>query len=134
MPQEDKLKREIDRVGLALAQLLSKFLGNGDSFEQALPQIALQVSEQLDLDLHVLLNLPDEDALDLLLNGKKFSSNHIKALADLLYQISINELDPMLFVNLRHKARLLYEYVNSHGAGTLHFDVYYRLKELNGAW
>src|ERR1700744_5099393 len=122
MPQEDKIKREIDRIGLVLAKLLSIML-HKEHPNSGINDIAIQLRSELDIDLDGLLAMSDKQALDMLVIDKKFSTDHLRNFANLLYDLAHKSTDDEQQQMLLKKSLAVYEYIHTNSNGTLFLDV-----------
>mgnify|MGYP000860846395 CR=1 FL=1 len=84
MPQEDYIKKQLDKIGLALGNLLSELLRlkSKSSLDNRL-EIANQVfKKELDYDIQVLLSMPNDKFLDLLIENDSLNINNLEKIAD----------------------------------------------------
>ena len=131
MAQEDKFKREIDRIGMLLAKLLGLLLHRPDDTRDYVSDVMQQAHNELAIDVQGLLEMSDPDALNYLITDHKFSNDHLRQFANLLYEMAL--LDGGAHnSNLRKKALAIYEYLQANANGTVYLDVLYRVKELRG--
>ncbi len=132
MAQEDKFKREIDRIGLMLSKLLSMLLHKEFSNPEEQAMFAQQFRSELDIDLDAFLGLNDEDALTYLVHEKKLTVEHLRSMGNLLYEMAhkVGYADKKDV--LRGKALRVYDYVRANSGGTLYLDVVYKINELRG--
>jgi len=130
MPQEDKIKREIDRIGLVLAKLLSMLLDKEYPYSEARVEITKQFQSELDIDLDTFLAMNKEDSLQYLVNDKKCSIENLWDFANLLYDLAHKTNDDQQRETLLRKAFHVYEYIHANNRGTVFLDVAYRIKEL----
>jgi hypothetical protein len=96
MPQEDYIKREIDRLGKVLAKALADLLGTkarGNSHE-GLHAINNVLISELEIDLDGLLLLPESELLSYLVKTKKLNNAQMEILGDLLFESAVGE-DPV---------------------------------------
>ena len=129
MPQEDKFKREIDRIGLVLAKLLSMLLNKTDHPQEAVKSVMQQTYHELGIDLEIFLALKEGDDVDYLVHEKKFSTEHLRNFGNLLYELANRTTDVEKKQLLLKKVKNIYRYVSAN-ASTLYLDVEYRLKEM----
>jgi len=130
MGQEDKLRREIDRVGQLLALLLDKLLHKNlpaDTFNY----IDQELQSKLDLDLDKFLLMNDREDISYLIENRHLSLDNLRVFGDLLYQLAYKDADRKH--QLLKKALILYEYVQDSGNGTLYYDLRYKIQELRKA-
>ncbi len=128
MPQEDKIKREIDRIGLVLAKLLSTLLHKDFQNTEEEVYFSQQLKSELGIDVEAFLALEDSDALRLLVSDRKFTTENLRQFGNLLYELghrSAQRKEALL-----NKALSVYSYISANAGGTLFLDVEYRLKEL----
>ena len=130
MPQEDKFKREIDRIGLVLAKLLDLLLGKGQFSNDEVAHFIQQCKAVLDIDLDEFLKLDKKAGLDLLINDHKFSNENLRNFGHMLYDLAHKTTDENQTELLLNKALHVYEYLVNNSKGTLYLDVLYRIKEL----
>ena len=130
MPQEDKFKREIDRIGLVLAKLLDLLLGKGQFSNDEVAHFIQQCKAALDIDLDEFLRLDKKAGLDLLINDHKFSNENLRNFGHMLYDLAHKTTDENQTELLLNKALHVYEYLVNNSKGTLYLDVLYRIKEL----
>ncbi len=130
MAQQDKIKREIDRIGLALAKLLSIALNKNSHREDSVKDVMQQTQNELEINLPRFLEMDNNDSVQYLLKEKNFSLNHLRLFANLLYETAGNTEDSAEHSKLKNKALNIYGYIHANANGTLYLDVVYRLKEL----
>jgi len=129
MPQEDKIKREIDRIGLVLAKLLSMLL-HKDYPDNATVDIATQLRSALDIDLNIFLFLNKGDDIHFLVSERQFSIENLRSLANLIYDLAHKTNNDETRQKLLSKSLNIYEYVSANNHGTMFLDVEYRLKQM----
>ncbi|MDF2436369.1 MAG: hypothetical protein K0Q95_745 [Bacteroidota bacterium] len=111
MPQEDYLKREIDKLGKVLQKALADLLGlklKGRIME-GIELTDSVLKEQLDIDLNSLAFIPEDQILSFLYETKKLSNVHVELIADLLFEYAPESSSPY---PIYRKALLLYKHVN----------------------
>ena len=131
MPQEDKFKREIDRIGLVLAKLLDLLLGNGRFSNEEVEHFMMQCKTALNIDIELFLNMDQSVGIDFLIKDNKFSNENLRNFGHMLYDLAQKSTDVQLKVKLMDKAKDVYKYLTENNNGTLYLDVLYRMKELN---
>ena len=131
MAQEDKIKREIDRIGLVLAKLLGMLLHKPNQHEEAVKEVIQQMQDELDIDLGRLPETDKEELLQYLVKQKNFSNDHLRLFANLLYETAGTGNDNNQQALLKSRALHIYEYIQANANGTLYLDVVYRIRELN---
>jgi hypothetical protein len=115
MPQEDYLKREIDKLGKVLQKAIADLLGlklKGRIME-GIELTNSVLNEQLDISLHSLVFLPDDQIISFLYETKNLSNVHVELLADLLFEYAAQSADP---APIFKKALLLYDHVSGNSA------------------
>ncbi len=132
MPQEDKLKREIDQLARLLGKLLVDLTGpkNTLSAEDGLQELRKVLQESTGLSLDELLE-SDSDSFKKILESKSLTTGHMEQLADILYQLaetSENENGKGLY----EKALVLYERLIESGP-TYSLDKYYKVQKIKKA-
>jgi len=130
MPQEDKFKREIDRISLVLAKLLDLLLGNGQFSNEEVAHFMQQCDTALSLDMDEYLRKGKEEGMEYLIENLKFSDDNLRNFGHLLYNLAQKTMNEEQRTTLREKASHIYEYLVSHNNGTLYLDVLQRMKEL----
>ena len=130
MAQQDKIKREIDRIGLALAKLLGLLLHKNNNNDEAVKDIVRQTQDELNIDLPAFLLMNNNDSIQYLAKEKNFSADHLRAFANLLFEASANTTDQQQQGKLKMKALAIYEHINANANGIVYLDVLYRIKEL----
>lgn len=127
MPQQDKFKREIDKIGLVLAKLLGLLIGKTNRHEEVIREVEQGMERELQMDVAELLNMDNSELILYLKEKKKFSVEHMKLLGDLLYELAIKTPDTARYDLLREKSRIIYTYVSGNSK-IYYLDVAQRLK------
>jgi len=130
MPQEDKFKREIDRIGLVLAKLLDLLLDKGRFSNEEVAHFMQQCKTALNIDIDEFLHMDKEAGLDLLIKDHQFSNENLRNFGHMLYDLAHKTDDENQKELLLNKALHIYEYLVNNSKGTLYLDVLYRMKEL----
>jgi hypothetical protein len=130
MPQEDKIKREIDRIGVLLAKLLGLLSDKNNPVAQVFDEVVQHTKSELGIDIILLLEMNNDRVLQYLLMEKQFSNDHLRSFANLLYEAAVKTDDPQQKGQLRSRALSMYEYLQTHSNGTLFLDDLYKIKEL----
>lgn len=125
MGQEDKFKREIDKIGLLLAKLLSKLLLIKDNKEEAVNDVVAQINEGVLHQAGSLAAMTPEQLIVYLRDDQHMQVDNLKKMADVLFELS-EQADAAQY---RLQSLALYEYVHANGAGTVYFDVMHRLNK-----
>jgi len=130
MAQEDKLKKQIDKVSLLLSKLINKLLQQNSENEESFNVISESLKSELDIDLAKVLGMNDKEEVEYLIGNKKFSIDHLREFGDLIYELAYHTADADLKNKLNRKALIIYEYITANGKGILFLDVQYKIKEL----
>ena len=130
MPKEDKFKREIDRIGIVLAKLLSMMLHKDYPYGETMNNVSQQLRSELGLDLDEFLAMKDGDDAQFLVKENAFSVEHLRNFANMLYDLAQKATDAQQKALLQKKALNIYEYIHAHPGGTIYLDVEYRIREL----
>jgi hypothetical protein len=111
LPQEDYIKREIDKLGKVLAKALADLLGlkSTGNFREGIQSVNNILQSELNTDIDTLANLPENDLLPFLAK-KNLSNNHLELLADLLFE-SAAERPKEECRNKYSRALLIYHFV-----------------------
>lgn len=90
MPQEDHLKKQIDRLGQVLGKLLADLLNlkyQGQT-EEAIQRTNHVLKGEFAFDLQELINLPTADLVNTLKSGKGFQNQTFETLATVFLWIA----------------------------------------------
>lgn len=110
MPQEDYLRREIDKLGKMLQKALADLLGLKlkNKLSDGIEAANTVLRSELNISLDALSEIPENELLHYLYETKKLGNVHVELLADLLFEYAEQSISP----NVTYKnALLLYEYV-----------------------
>jgi hypothetical protein len=132
MAQEDKIKREADRIGLVLAKLLNKLYHTSSPDGDIAGSIGTQLQSELGIDISGFLNMDTEEDIKQFATQEKFSQEHLRTFGNILYSLANVAADNEMKMKLRDKALHVYEYIRANSNGTLFLDVEYRIRELKG--
>ncbi len=133
MPQEDKVKRMIDQIGLALARLFQRLLGTPYDPAEMAAEFPVLFKKELDIELDKLLLMDNDEALELLVNGKRFSADNLRELGNVLYELAKITRDESRRHDLHRKVCGLFTFVKANSNATVYFDVEMKIKELGCA-
>lgn len=118
MEKRDYLMRQIEQLGQVLAQMLSRLLGikqkSISSF--ALEELRQTYKNELDIDLEVLIHIPENEIIAFLNNKDKYFENHLDTIADILYVTAGNYYKNNLLDEgnkLLRKSIYILEYIHS---------------------
>ena len=128
MPQEDKYKRETEKIGQLLALLMDRLMHAG-GLQDPFSFVKEQLKSEAELDLDMWLGMNDKEDIAFLVSEKHFSTDHLRVLGDVLYQLAYKSGSQKEAL-LKRKALVLYEYISANNNGTLYYDLHYRIKEL----
>lgn len=109
---EDRLKKQIDQLGKALAKALSDLMGlkSKGQVNDGIGSVNQTLKTELDLDLKAIAEMETEDFIQVLKVGKGVSNNSLAELADVLLLIA-DETEMEYKGNLYQKCLLIYEYL-----------------------
>jgi radical SAM superfamily enzyme YgiQ (UPF0313 family) len=115
MGQEDRLKRQIDQLAKALANILSRLTG-ADSQANVLDAVDLvntKLKNELNLNLDELTEVTDEELIAQLTHTYGLNNTHFTLLADIIYEAakSLNIADETRSRKLFGKALVLYKHL-----------------------
>ncbi|MCW3101888.1 MAG: hypothetical protein JWO09_328 [Bacteroidetes bacterium] len=93
MPQEDYIKKEIDKLGKLLAKALADLvrLKSKGQLSDALNVTDQTLRTELGIDLEALCALPQNELLPFLAAEKKLSNVQMELIADLLFESAEND-------------------------------------------
>ena len=131
MPQEDKIKREIDRIGMIIGMIINKLLDKHNLPEECVKDVVQQTKDELNIDLEAFLALEKGGDLNFLVDEKEFSIEQLRSFGNLLYELAYKTNDEPKKNGMLQKPLNIYEYVRANSNGTLFLDVEYRIKELS---
>lgn len=120
MEQRDYLMRQIEQLGQVLAKMLARLLGINQQSNASLVMEELRQTykNELDIDLDELVQIPDHEIIDFLLNKDKNFESQLEIVADILFETAGNfykhdKLDEGNLL-LRKSIHIL-EYIHSSG-------------------
>jgi hypothetical protein len=127
MEQEDYLMRQINQFSRVLGMLLAGLLGikNQGEINEAIDASDQVLKKELNLNFDDLVSIPVNSFIRTLLELKKFNTDNLEKLADIL-TIAAEEqgsgvLDSEKAIKLNERALIIYEYVEESGS-TYSFD------------
>lgn len=136
MEQRDYLMRQIEQLGQVLARALARLLNI-----KQLPSAALNLeeikqvySDELDLSLDLILQVPKEGLIELLTSKVKFMDRHLEKMAEILSETADlyeNSDDDRAARDLREKSILLYEYMQE-STGAFSLERALKITQLKG--
>ena len=134
MPQEDRLKREIDQMAKVLAAILSKLLGLKSDTEaaEALVYSNETLKEALNLNIDDICAIEPEELLLTLTGKMRLTQPAMDALANILYQSALMAEDnnaPARAFALFLRSQKIFGYLISVSA-TYSFDWYYKMGDI----
>lgn len=112
MPQEDYLKREIDKLGKVLAKVLADLLKlkSANKAADGIESVNEVFKTELDITINALLDIPETEFLPFLLLNRKLNNNQLELLADILTEAADDsENEKALLIYKR--SLLIYAYV-----------------------
>jgi hypothetical protein len=113
LPQEDYIRREIDRLGKVLAKALSDLLGlrSEGKLQEGIHSVNEVLQSELNIDIDLLVSLPEKELL-LLLTQKGSTNSHLGLIADLLAE-SIGGSSASVDEQKLSRALLIYSFVSN---------------------
>ncbi|WP_448700418.1 hypothetical protein ACFGVR_00760 [Mucilaginibacter sp. AW1-3] len=113
MGQEDRLKKQIDQLAKALANLLARLTGlnSANTTFEAIEQVNAKLKDELKLDLDELADLPDDSFITNLTTTHGLTNAHVNLLADVIYTTVKLHPHPSQAKKLSAKALLLYKHL-----------------------
>lgn len=110
MLRKDLIERQVEELGRVLAKMLADALGLNSDGGRNSETISRVLQQQLDLDIDLLIHLPDEEFLQTLKNTGKFDSGNLEKLGDLLLLMAESGAQNKL--ELYRKCLALYQYID----------------------
>jgi len=135
MPQEDFLKKQIDKLGQVLGKVLTALTGlkMGDDIKNAIEAIDQTLKEQLGLRIHDLTEIPRENFMVTLQENKNLSDNNLEILADILFSLAVEtgyqEEDSEENRKLLERSLIILQYLEKESA-TYSFERNYKIEEI----
>lgn len=125
MEQRDYLQREIEKLGIAIREMISRITGfgkNGD-FSQGIEMTNETLQSELDMDIDDLISVPTDEFIDTLLAKQQLDEANLELLADALlsYGDNLLENDDATKKLIFERALLIYEHIDKEG-GTFSFE------------
>lgn len=127
---EDYILREIDKIGKIIEVLLQKIgtRKKGDDRDTVCAVSKIELLEQLNLDVDTLLE--QDDFIDVLQRGHRFSNDNLEKFAELLFDFVVASEDSQARIRLIAGISVIYKYLDAHEASAS-LNRYYILKELS---
>jgi hypothetical protein len=90
MPQEDFIRREIDKLGKILAKALADLLGLklDGKVNEGIDALNETLKKELNFTIDTLIDLPENELFSFLITTKKLNNTHLELLADMLVQVA----------------------------------------------
>jgi hypothetical protein len=128
MEQRDYLKKQIDKLGHILEKLFSDLIGlkNGGQINEGLEITDQTLKNELDFDVHDLIDIPTEKFIDTLTTQKGLTNENLDKLAEILLLIADNREDNK---KLFDKCLIIYEYLEKVDS-TYSLDRYWKMKRI----
>ncbi|MDA0783860.1 MAG: hypothetical protein O2814_04860 [Bacteroidetes bacterium] len=129
MEQRDYLKKQIDQLGQVLAKLFSDLLRlkNGGQINAGLEITDQTLKNELDYDVHDLLDFPTDNFIDTLTTQKGLTNENLDKLAEILLLIADNREDDNK--KLFEKCLIIYEYLEKVDS-IYSLDRYWKMKRI----
>jgi hypothetical protein len=133
MAQEDKLKREIDKLANALSNLLASLTGfnNQGKTQEAVNYANERLKTELGFDLDEFAALANDDLIATLANTYHLNNGRLGLLADIIYKSAraLQQSEADQSIKLFEKALMLYQYVAANEKN-YSFDWHNKITEL----
>jgi len=112
MPQEDFIKREIDKLGKILAKALADLLGLklDGKVNEGVDALNVTLKKELNFTIEELIDLPEDELFSFLITTKKLNNNQLELLADMLVQVAETSNDNRSTIAYK-KALIIYKSV-----------------------
>ncbi|MGM0551034.1 MAG: hypothetical protein ACQESW_08145 [Bacteroidota bacterium] len=136
MEQQDYLKKQIDKLGFVLKELLSQITACGKNGEtsQVIEITNETLRNELDIDIESLISLSSDTFLSILLSKKQLNNDNLELLADNLFQFSENLLQNDFETKklVRQKVLVIYEYIDD-SSNIFSFDRQLRMDKIKNS-
>ena len=112
MKQDDYFLRQIDILGRILGKILTDLFGiksKGEIIE--LESVSQILKNELDLDLHYILLLPNDELIGYLNQKYNFNNDNFEKLAEILYVLGV-DIENKGKRTILEKTKEIFEYLN----------------------
>jgi hypothetical protein len=114
MIQDDYFLKQIDILGRTLGKILANLLNLKSQGEiiEVIEITAQSLKSELDLDLNELLNISNTNLIKFLQDDKKFNSDHLEKIAEILFELG-SVVNNDIKINVLEKSLTIYDYLNN---------------------
>jgi hypothetical protein len=113
MIQDDYFLKQIDILGRTLGKILANLLNLKSQGEiiEVIEITAQSLKSELDLNLNELLNTSNTNLIKFLQDDKKFNSDHLEKIAEILFELG-SLINNDIKINVLEKSLTIYDYLN----------------------
>ena len=113
MIQDDYFLKQIDILGRTLGKILANLLNLKSQGEimEVIEITAQSLKSELDLNLNELLNTSNTNLIKFLQDDKKFNSDHLEKIAEILFELG-SVVNNDIKINVLEKSLTIYDYLN----------------------
>ena len=113
MIQDDYFLKQIDILGRTLGKILANLLNLKSQGEiiEVIEITAQSLKSELDLNLNELLNTSNTNLIKFLQDDKKFNSDHLEKIAEILFELG-SVINNDIKINVLEKSLTIYDYLN----------------------
>jgi hypothetical protein len=113
MIQDDYFLKQIDILGRTLGKILANLLNLKSQGEiiEVIEITARTLKSELDLNLNELLNTSNTNLIKFLQDDKKFNSDHLEKIAEILFELG-SVVNNDIKINVLEKSLTIYDYLN----------------------
>ena len=131
MEQRDYFLRQIEQMGKVLGKILARLFKfkSGNSAELTIESIEETFQNELELNFHSLISLPNDDFIEILTVEKQFDNDSIEKLADIFYEMIPFYTSKAKQKSLSEKALILHTYLEEKN-NTFSFERKLKIDEL----
>ncbi|MDR2085332.1 MAG: hypothetical protein LBP67_10110 [Bacteroidales bacterium] len=112
MVYEDFIKREIDRLGLAIKNLIVKILNLRNDPPLVFEAIDKFVIDNLDININEIISLTNDKFKDWLKSEKRLNNSNLDQFTELLLVVAENSDETNVRKSLYEKCLIIYEFLN----------------------
>jgi hypothetical protein len=114
MIQDDYFLKQIDILGRTLGKILANLLNLKSQGEiiEVIEITAQSLKSELDLNLNELLNTSNTNLIKFLQDDKKFNSDHLEKIAEILFELG-SLINNDIKINVLEKSLTIYDYLNN---------------------
>ena len=113
MIQDDYFLKQIDILGRTLGKILANLLNLKSQGEiiEVIEITAQSLKSELDLNLNELLKTSNTNLIKFLQDDKKFNSDHLEKIAEILFELG-SVVNNDIKINVLEKSLTIYDYLN----------------------